>query len=178
MPIVLLVIPSIFIGLFLLEPLIKQQFFYSSLIDTTQTKLFYDSMVVNPMIFTIHSLTSTSFYILVSGIIFSYFLYFKNSKILNIVVKKLSFTNNLLLSEYGFNNLSNNIIPNYFNKLGTFMWNKADKLLIDHTLVNGIARIVKNFSLKIRFLQTGYLYHYAFTMIVSLVIFLLIFYNY
>tara|TARA_B100000686_G_scaffold140260_1_gene147821 strand:- start:52821 stop:54743 length:1923 start_codon:yes stop_codon:yes gene_type:complete len=177
-PIVLLVIPSIFIGLFFIGPIINDQFFTTSLIDTPKTNLFYETIVINPILFSVHSLTSSSFYILILGVLFSYFFYFKKAKFLILISEKLSFTKNILLSEYGFNNLSNIIIPHYFKRFGNFVWNKADKIIIDDVFVNGIGRIINRFSIKIRSLQTGFLYHYAFTMIVSLIIFLLVFYDY
>ena len=55
---------------------------------------------------------------------------------------------------------------------------KSDEKIIDGYLVNGLANLINTFSMKIRLFQSGYLYHYAFTMIISLVLFLLFFYDF
>jgi NADH-quinone oxidoreductase subunit L len=52
--------------------------------------------------------------------------------------------------------------------LGGYLWNVGDQRLIDGGLVNGSARTVGLLSGVLRNLQSGYLYHYAFAMIVGL----------
>ena len=51
-----------------------------------------------------------------------------------------------------------------------FLWRVGDEVLIDGMLVNGSARAVGWLSSVVRHLQTGYLYHYAFAMIVGVVV--------
>jgi len=53
--------------------------------------------------------------------------------------------------------------------LGRLFWKVGDAFLIDRLVVNGAARIVEFFSVEIRHVQTGYLYHYTFAMILGLV---------
>ena len=67
---------------------------------------------------------------------------------------------------------------NFIKKISDFLWKKADISLIDNTFVNGSANIVSLISSKIRLLQTGYIYHYAFIMIIGLLFFLIIFYDF
>ena len=57
-------------------------------------------------------------------------------------------------------------------QLGQFLWDKGDQLIIDGLIVNGTAKTVGRLSLVMRQLQTGYLYHYAFAMIIALTLFL------
>jgi NADH-quinone oxidoreductase subunit L len=57
--------------------------------------------------------------------------------------------------------------------LGSLLWRIGDEKVIDGLLVNGSARLVGWFSGKVRQVQTGYLYTYAFTMIIGLAVFLL-----
>ena len=49
-------------------------------------------------------------------------------------------------------------------------WRVGDEFFIDGLLVNGSARVVQFFSGVIRSIQSGYLYHYAFVMVVGLAI--------
>jgi NADH-quinone oxidoreductase subunit L len=54
-------------------------------------------------------------------------------------------------------------------QLGNGLWKKADAGLIDGWLVNGSAKLMGNLASRIRTWQSGYLYHYAFAMIVGLI---------
>ena len=96
----------------------------------------------------------------------------------NNILVKIPVIKNILLNEYGFNQLSNSLIPTNIKKISEFLWKKTDISLIDNTFVNGSANIVSSISNKIRLLQTGYIYHYAFIMIIGLLFFLIIFYDF
>jgi NADH-quinone oxidoreductase subunit L len=56
--------------------------------------------------------------------------------------------------------------------VGRGLWNVGDRTLIDGLLVNGSARVVGWFSVVSRAFQTGYIYHYAFTMILGIALYL------
>ncbi len=51
--------------------------------------------------------------------------------------------------------------------LGALFWRFGDTWLIDGLGVNGLARSIGRFSQTLRRMQTGYLYHYAFVMILG-----------
>jgi NADH-quinone oxidoreductase subunit L len=57
--------------------------------------------------------------------------------------------------------------------LGNGLWNVGDRTLIDGLIVNGSAKVVGWFSALIRHLQSGYIYHYAFVMILGVLGFLI-----
>ena len=52
--------------------------------------------------------------------------------------------------------------------LGTALWRVGDVAIIDGAAVNGSAKLVGWLSGVVRHLQSGYLYHYAFSMIIGL----------
>ena len=56
--------------------------------------------------------------------------------------------------------------------MGKFLWQIGDVKLIDGLLVNGSALTVRWFSGVVRHIQSGYLYHYAFAMIIGLLLLL------
>ena len=66
--------------------------------------------------------------------------------------------------EQGFGQLGRKI-GNVFCRIGNIK-------IIDHGLVNGIGRNIQKFSSELRKIQSGYIYHYAFIMILSLSLFL------
>ena len=60
------------------------------------------------------------------------------------------------------------LFANGARKIGAFCDSFGDRLLIDGLLVNGPAKVVHWFSSKVRGVQTGHLYDYAFVMIIGL----------
>ena len=103
-----------------------------------------------------------------SGIFFAYIFY--------IIYPSLpSFTSNLFYPIYKlfynkwyFDEFYNFIFVKSFIKLGDKLWKNGDVNIIDRYGPNGISNLVKNLSEKIVILQTGYIYHYAFAMLIGL----------
>jgi len=56
--------------------------------------------------------------------------------------------------------------------LGTGLWKGGDVAVIDGLAVNGSARVVGWIAALIRYLQSGFIYHYAFTMIIGVLLLL------
>jgi NADH-quinone oxidoreductase subunit L len=54
--------------------------------------------------------------------------------------------------------------------LGRVLWKVGDELLIDGLGPDGLSNIVKLVSRRASALQTGYLYHYAFSMLIGVVV--------
>ena len=57
-----------------------------------------------------------------------------------------------------------------FIKFGNYFWKKGDEGTIDRFGPNGISNLVKNISSKSIIIQSGYIYHYAFAMLIGLVV--------
>ena len=178
MPLIALAIPSMFIGLALFDSMLFSNYFASSTSDFNRINSFYNNHIINVFNFTMHAFTSLSFFALVIGIIVSYFIYYKETNLTKILDNKLSSIKKILENEYGFISLSNNYVPCYFKKIANILWIKSDVNIIDNLIVNGIANQVKKISTRMRLIQTGYIYHYAFTMIIGLMLFLLVFFNF
>jgi NADH-quinone oxidoreductase subunit L len=74
----------------------------------------------------------------------------------------------VLINKYGFDWFDLNVLVAGARMLGGGLWRAGDEILIDGALVNGSARIVGWFSSVMRYAESGYLYHYAFAMILGL----------
>ncbi len=74
----------------------------------------------------------------------------------------------ILVDKYGFDRFYQNVIVAAALALGGGLWRAGDQVLIDDGLVNGSARVVGWFGSVMRYAQSGYLYHYAFAMILGL----------
>ncbi|MGM0594229.1 MAG: NADH-quinone oxidoreductase subunit L, partial [Pseudomonadota bacterium] len=70
--------------------------------------------------------------------------------------------------KYGFDEFNQAFFGAGSRGLGTGLWKVGDVGLIDGLLVNGSARLVGVVSAVVRHVQSGYLYHYAFAMILGL----------
>jgi NADH-quinone oxidoreductase subunit L len=105
----------------------------------------------------------------------AWYLYEKRPDIPEIISQKASVIYNILLKKYCFDDFNDWFFAGGARGLGRTFWNIGDVKLIDGLVVNGSAKTVVWFSSIIRNVQTGYLYHYAFTMIIGLVLLVWIF---
>ena len=80
----------------------------------------------------------------------------------------------ILENKYYLDWFNENVLVRGVRGLGTLLWKVGDQKLIDGTLVNGSWKAVGWVSGVVRRLQSGYIYHYAFGMIVG--VFVLMFY--
>jgi NADH-quinone oxidoreductase subunit L len=80
----------------------------------------------------------------------------------------LSFLQPLLDHKYYFDWLNESVIAPAARKLGRFLWIKGDEGIIDGIGVNGSAKVVGAFAAVARRVQSGFIYHYAFAMIIGL----------
>ena len=102
----------------------------------------------------------------------SYYLFIENEKVLKSFIMKNQFLYNFLLKKWYFDELYNFIFVEPIKKVGLFFWRKGDINTIDRYGPDGLSRLVKIISDKAVNFQSGYLYHYAFVMLVGLSILL------
>jgi NADH-quinone oxidoreductase subunit L len=74
----------------------------------------------------------------------------------------------VLVNKYYFDWFNENVVMPGARALGVGLWKVGDEALIDGAVVNGSAKAVGLLAVVTRGLQSGYLYHYAFAMIVGL----------
>jgi len=88
------------------------------------------------------------------------------------LAKRLSGLYTLLDRKYYFDDLWISGFAAGGRRAGAWLWHRGDEFLIDGLMVNGTANSVARLAGVLRHLQTGYLYHYAFAMIIALTLFL------
>ena len=79
---------------------------------------------------------------------------------------------NILDQKYGFDRFNDWFFASGARKLGSGLWRFGDVTIIDGIMVNGTAKLIGWFSGVARKVQTGYVYTYAFTMILGVFAFL------
>ena len=169
-PLFILTAPSVFIGLFIYDPLMNGSLFQSSLASSYLVSSFYNDYVINSLEFFLHSFLTINFLILFVAILFSYFFFYKKSFEFRVpdTIKKI------LTQEYGFNYFSSVLIPNYQKKITEYLWKNIDNSTIDNGLVNNTSNLLSLISNKIKKIQTGYIYHYSLVIISALILLLIL----
>ncbi len=102
----------------------------------------------------------------------SYYLFIKDEKILERFISKNKFLYNFLLNKWYFDDFYNFIFVEPIKKIGLYFWKKGDVNTIDRYGPDGLSKLVKIISDKAVNFQSGYLYHYAFVMLIGFSIFL------
>ncbi len=109
-------------------------------------------------------------FLAILGILCAYLFYILNPNLPKILSKKFSPIYNLFYNKWYFDELYDYLFVKSFIKFGYFFWKKGDEGTIDRFGPNGISNLVKNISSKSIIIQSGYIYHYAFAMLIGLVV--------
>jgi NADH-quinone oxidoreductase subunit L len=86
-----------------------------------------------------------------------------------VLQQKMPRLHRLLENKFYIDELYQKVFVNRIINIGDVLWKKADAGLIDGVMVNGSARLMGNLAARVRLLQSGYLFQYAFAMIVGLI---------
>tara|TARA_B100001123_G_scaffold240464_1_gene269023 strand:- start:2111 stop:4021 length:1911 start_codon:yes stop_codon:yes gene_type:complete len=105
----------------------------------------------------------------------SYFLYIKNDRLLERIKTKNELLYKFLLNKWYFDELYDSIFVKPVKAIGSFLWKSGDIKTIDRFGPDGISKIVKIISKKSTKFQSGYIYDYAFVMLIGLSLLLTIF---
>ena len=171
-PLILLAIPSVGIAWFSVGPMLFGDYFG----DTITVFKEHDVLgqlgehYTGVMGFVLHGVMGLPFWLALSGVATAYYLYMKRPDIPAQIKTKFAGIHRLLDNAYGVDDFNASFFADGSRKIGNFLWKIADVKGIDGILVNGSARLVGWVSGAIRHVQTGYLYHYAFAMIIGLLV--------
>ncbi|MCK5667718.1 MAG: NADH-quinone oxidoreductase subunit L [Gammaproteobacteria bacterium] len=110
-----------------------------------------------------------------SGVFTAWLLYIKFPDVPEKFATGLSPIYRLLENKYGFDAFNQKIFAGGTKGIGQLLWQIGDVKIIDGLIVNGSALSVRWFSGVIRQIQSGYVYHYAFAMIIGLLLLLAVF---
>jgi len=173
-PLILLAIPAAVIGWFTVGPVLFGNYFGDSIVVGESHDVigrmghaWHGSLALIE-----HSVTTAVFWLAAGGVFSAWFLYLKRPDIPETIKGKLSGIYNLLDRKYFFDDLYIKGFAAGGRAIGKFLWQKGDVFIIDDVLVNGTARTVGRLAGYMRQIQTGYLYTYAFSMIIGLTMFL------
>ena len=168
-PLILLAIPSVFIGGFTIGDMLFGDYFGSAVYIAENHpglaevgKHFHGAWA-----FVEHSFAGPEIYLAALGVFSAWFIYMKQPQIAENIKRRFIVLYNLLDRKYYFDDINSVVFGGGSRSLGDRLWKVGDVMFIDGLLVNGSARVVGWFATVTRRLQTGMLYHYAFAMIVG-----------
>ncbi len=168
LPLLLLAIPSVAAG-WLIGPMLFGNYFG----DTIYISPDHQGMAhlaeafhgVGAMM--VHALGTLPFWLAVSGAGTAWYLYILRPDLPGVIKARFSLISSILENKYGLDTFNDFFFAGGARLLGRSFWKVGDVWLIDGLLVNGTARLVGWFSALIRHAQSGYIYHYAFAMIIG-----------
>ena len=189
-PLVVLAVPSILAGFFI-GPIVMGDFFSQVLVQARSvmygsedvTTIMVNSISHQSMLmlresyhgvlsFIGHGLSSLPFWLALAGIGLAWWVYVKDDTLADKAHDKLPWLYRWLDNKYYIDSFNQKFFANGLVYLGTGLWSFIDRLLIDGLLVNGVGRVIGWSAGWARKVQTGYVYHYAFAMVVGLALML------
>jgi NADH-quinone oxidoreductase subunit L len=174
-PLILLAIPSVLIGFITIGPLLFGNFFG----DAIQVHEHNDVIKEigehdwhGAVQFALHGAMSLPFLLVVLGFVTAWVFFYWKPSLANSVARTFSWLRTILVNKYYFDWINENIIAAASRLLGRSLWRGGDMALIDGGLVNGTASGLGKLGSVVRYVQSGYLYSYAFWMIIGLAVML------
>jgi NADH-quinone oxidoreductase subunit L len=177
-PLVLLAVPSVLIGFVAVSPLLFGDFFSNEIfVDVLRHRALAPLAQhwEGPVAFALHGFTLLPFWLSMAGLALAWFFVMKRPDIPAALAARFSGLYRLLLNKYYLDDANQLIFANGAVALGRGLWKWGDQTFIDGLVVNGSARLVGWVAALSRRLQTGYLYQYAFSMVIGLLILVTLF---
>lgn len=169
-PLLALAVPSIFLGGILAGDMLFGDYFGQSIYVAPENQVLKEMAEEyhGALSFTLHGFFSLPFFLLVGGAYVAYLYYLVSPGKAAQITAAWPRLYALLLNKYGFDDFNNRVFAAGARLGGGLLSHFGDGVVIDGWLVNGSAKVVGWLAAQVRWIQTGYLYHYAFAMILGL----------
>ncbi|MEO6625996.1 MAG: NADH-quinone oxidoreductase subunit L [Burkholderiaceae bacterium] len=173
LPLVLLAIPSVVIGFITIAPMLYGDFFKGAIAVNGEVHHAMAEMAREfrgPLQMAVHALTTAPFWLALGGVACAYYLYMVNTALPARLKTMFMPLFTVLDNKYYMDWFNENVLARAARALGIGLWKGGDQTLIDGALVNGSWKLVSVVSALTRRLQTGYLYHYALSMSLGVIV--------
>jgi NADH-quinone oxidoreductase subunit L len=173
-PLVALAIPSLVIGYLTVQPILFGGYFGSAI----QVLPAHDVVGElgaewrGPLLFGLHGLAPGPAWLAALGVFTAWLCVLRRPEWGDAARRHAGFLYTLLVNKYYFDWLYENVLARLGRGLGIVLWRGGDQALIDGAMVNGSASLVGWLAGLTRQLQSGFLYSYAFWMIIGLALLL------
>jgi len=170
-PLILLAIPSILIGYFTIQPVLFGPWLSDSIMVLPQNDVMAElaGHFKSATAMALHAPYTLPFWLMISGFVLATLIYYLRPSLSDVLQKKLPQIHRILYNKYYWDEFNQLVFVRGTVELGNKLWQKVDAGLIDGWMVNGSAKAVGVAAQKLRLLQSGYLFQYAFAMIIGLI---------
>jgi NADH-quinone oxidoreductase subunit L len=170
-PLVLLAIPSVVIGYLTVQPILFENWMADSLrvLPQNDTVAAVGEHFHGAGAMALHALQTAPFWLMIGGFVLATVIYLLRPTLADQLQQRMPRLHRLLANKFYVDEFYQKAFVARTVRIGNNLWNRVDDGLIDGWLVNGSARLVGNISARVRLWQSGYLFQYAFAMIVGLI---------
>jgi NADH-quinone oxidoreductase subunit L len=175
-PLILLSIPSLLLGLILVKPMlfahspILRKSIYVAPATDVLAQMSHEFHGAFASIF--YAFFTLPFWLALAGIVCAWLFYVRIPDIPGRLQSRFSFLHKIMVNKYGFDTFNDVVFVRGGQKLSNILYRVADMKVIDSSIVNGSGRGITFLARLFRHTQSGYLYHYAFVMILGLFVLL------
>ncbi|QBQ56429.1 NADH-quinone oxidoreductase subunit L [Nitrosococcus wardiae] len=172
-PLILLAIPSVVAG-FYIEPILFGGFFAEAVVVSPAHDVLaaVGAEFHGAMAFALHGFQGAPFALAMAGVVAAWYLYLVRPQLPEQLQARLGLIYWALNNKYGFDRFNEIVFAGGARRTGSMLYQFGDRVLIDGLIVNGTARMVGAIAKIVRYVQSGYLFHYAFAMILGLLLFI------
>jgi NADH-quinone oxidoreductase subunit L len=172
-PLLMLAIPSVVIGFLTIGPMLYGDFFKDSIFIDLARHPGMEEMAKEfhgPVAMALHGLTTPVFWLALAGVVLAWYMYLKNTALPAAIRQRVQPLYTLLENKYYMDWFNENVIAPATRAVGRGLWKGGDQKLIEGVFVNGSARLIGKFAGVVRWVQSGYIYHYAFAMLLGVIV--------
>jgi NADH-quinone oxidoreductase subunit L len=169
-PLVLLAIPSVVVGFMFIQPMLfgdffKDVIFVDAVKHPAMAKL--GEIFHGPVAMALHGLQTAPCWLALAGVALSYYMYMVNPALPAGIKARVQPLYRLLENKYYLDWINENILAKGARALGVGLWKVGDQAIIDGGVVNGSWKLVGAISGVVRWVQSGFIFHYALVMILG-----------
>ena len=171
-PLVLLAIPSLLIGYVTVAPMLFGNWFGSAIHVGEANNVLAElgQEFHGAAVMALHGFTQLPFLLVVAAFVICTYIYVFNPALAGRIKQALKPLWTVLDRKYWADEVEYALFASGGQKMGRLFWKFSDAGVIDGVAVNGSVRLVHRGAALLRRLQTGYLYHYAFAMIIGVIV--------
>jgi NADH-quinone oxidoreductase subunit L len=177
-PLVLLAIPSVLIGAVAVQGMVAGDFFRGSIFVGAHAHPAMEELAhefPGALAMALEGFARLPFLLAMAGVALSWFLYLKRPDLPAVLRARFEWVYRLLDQKYYLDRINEWFFAGGARWVGGTFWKQGDVALIDGAIVNGSARMVVRLAQLIRRVQSGFLYDYAFVMLLGIAVMLFVF---
>ena len=169
-PLVLLAIPSVVIGFMTIQSMLFGEFFKDAIfVDAVKHPVMAElgEAFHGPLQMALHAFSTLPFWLALGGVASAYYLYMVNPALPAAIKARVQPIYTLLENKYYMDWFNENVLARAARALGMGLWKGGDQGVIERVFVNGSWKLVGWVASVVRRVQTGFLFHYALSMILG-----------